>query len=240
MKSNLKPEFEVVEGTDARQVPVRLLVVQEEARPAVELQDEPVVMTFPHLFVRELIALVAASLFIVVISLLFDAPLEELANPQKTPNQAKAPWYFLGLQELLHYYPPVISGVVLPGLVVTALAVIPYFNVNVQRTPFWATHKPQKIVGVLVATGVVTLIFYITGAHPIWPLIGPTWLIGLCMLLPVLVRADLRVLRWVETRSLAFWIFTWFLVAAVVMSVIGVFFRGPAWSFTLPWVDGIY
>ncbi len=65
-------------------------------------------------------------------SLFWDAPLEGLADPMQTPNPAKAPWYFLGLQELLHYFPPVVGGVLIPTLVVIALIVIPYFNVNVE------------------------------------------------------------------------------------------------------------
>jgi hypothetical protein len=65
---------------------------------------------------------------LVVIALIWNAPLESLADPTHTPNPAKAPWYFLGLQELLHYFPPVVPGVLIPGLVMMALIVIPYFN----------------------------------------------------------------------------------------------------------------
>jgi menaquinol-cytochrome c reductase cytochrome b/c subunit len=235
-----RPTFEPVAGEDARQTPTRLLVVQEEARPAVDLHDDEMVMTFPHLVVRELIALVAASLFIVVISLLFDAPLEELANPQQTPNPAKAPWYFLGLQELLHYYPPLISGVVLPGLVVAALVVVPYFDVNLAREPFWERNRPRKITAVLGTMAVICLLFYVTGAHPVWPLIGSTLGVGGLMLLPGILGTQTRLRAWLGTRSLAFWVFVWFLVATVALTVIGVLFRGPGWSLTLPWVDGIY
>ena len=53
-------------------------------------------------------------------------------RPSHTPNPAKAPWYFLGLQEMLHYFPPVVAGVLVPGLVVMALIVIPYFNINIE------------------------------------------------------------------------------------------------------------
>jgi hypothetical protein len=232
--------YRPVEGDDVRQTPTRLLVVQEETRPAVDLNDDDVVMTFPHLVVRELIVLVAASLFIVVISLIFDAPLEELANPELTPNPAKAPWYFLGLQELLHYYPPLISGVVLPGLVVVALVFVPYFDVNLSREPFWERGKKGKAIWLVAAIVAVSLVFYVTGAHPVWPLIGTTIGIGALMLLPAVLGTGTRFRRWLDRRSLAFWVFLWFLMATVVLTVIGVFFRGPGWSFTVPWVDGIY
>ncbi len=233
--------FEVVPGDDAQQDPVRLLVVQEEARPQVDLHDEDLVMTFPHLVVRELIAVIAVSLFIVGVSLFFDAPLEELANPETTPNPAKAPWYFLGLQELLHYYPPLVSGVVIPGLVLVALVVIPYFEVNLRREPFWQKWRSLKVVAVVAVVLSVTAFFYLTGAHPVWPLIGPTVFVGLVMLVPgVFEKKHGRLLTWLGTRSLPFWVFLWFLLAGIVLTAIGVFFRGPGWRFILPWVDGIY
>ena len=74
---------------------------------------------------------------LVVIGLFWDAPLEQLANPMVTPNPAKAPWYFLGLQELLHYFPPVVAGILIPTLVVLGLVVIPYSKVNIEGRPFW-------------------------------------------------------------------------------------------------------
>ena len=233
-------EFKPVKGDDARAEPVRLLVVQQDARPPVDLHAEPVVMTFPHLVVREMIAFAAATLLVVLLALLFDAPLEELANPLKTPNPSKAPWYFLGLQELLHYYDPLISGVVLPGAVVAALVFVPYFNVNLKREPFWTTDRQFKLVAVASVVAGLSILLYTTGAHPVWPAIGPTLGLGALMLAPGLLGTRGRVLHWLGTRSLAFWIFLWFLVAAVVLTVIGVFFRGPGWGFTLPWVHGIY
>ena len=84
------------------------------------------------------------TLVLVLLSLLWDAPLEGLANPMQTPNPAKAPWYFLGLQELLHYFPPVVAGVLIPTLVVLALVVIPYFDINVQADGFWVKDREKK------------------------------------------------------------------------------------------------
>lgn len=231
---------EIAPAQDARKEPVRLVVAQDEARPAVDLHEEEMVMTFPHLVVRELIALVAASLAIVLIALFFDAPLEELANPQQTPNPAKAPWYFLGLQELLHYYPPLISGVVLPGLVVLALAVVPYFDVNLKREPFWETDRERKLVILSGSVLAISIFFFFTGAHPVWPIIVPTLVIGAVVVWPGLTGTDTPLKHWLGTRSLAFWIFVWFLAVGAVLTVIGVFFRGPGWSFVLPWRDGLY
>jgi hypothetical protein len=235
-----KAEARILRSDDATKDPVRLVVLQEEVRPPVDLHDEEMVMTFPHLLVRELIALVAASLVLVLLSLVFDAPLEELANAQKTPNPAKAPWYFLGLQELLHYYPPLVSGVVLPGLVVTGLIVVPYFPINLKRESIYRDRAPMTVVLVLVVVGaVLSALFYFTGAHPVWPLIGPTWLVGAMMIAPAFLPAS-SVKEWLATRSVPYWVFFWFLVVGMALTVVGVFFRGPGWAFTLPWRDGIY
>jgi peptidoglycan/LPS O-acetylase OafA/YrhL len=243
------PRFVEVPGSDARAVPVRLLLVQGEARPPVDVTDEPMVMTFPHLLLRELVAFVVLSLVLALLALFVDAPLEELANPDKTPNPAKAPWYFLGLQELLHYYPPIVSGVVLPGLLVIALAVIPYFDVNIERAAPWRKHRGRKLALLWLTVGALVAVFATTGAHPVWPLIGPALLVALLMTwAAALAGGDQNedagqeggAARWLRTRSFPFWIFTWFLLASVVLTVIGVFFRGPGWTFTLPWRDGVF
>ncbi len=238
MSQTLKFKLETDEN--ARQSPVRLVVVQGEQRPAVEVEDEPQVMTMPHLLVREGIALITFSLLLVLLAIFVDAPLEEMANPQKTPNPAKAPWYFLGLQELLHYYPPLISGVLLPGLVVLALVVIPYFNINLERKALWEENRARKLAYVWVSVAVLSAIFLFTGAHPVWPLVIPLWAVAMVMSLPAVFPQQGRFILWLGNRSLAFWIFLWFLIASVALTVIGVAFRGPGWEYTLPWRDGIY
>jgi quinol-cytochrome oxidoreductase complex cytochrome b subunit len=236
-QSTLGKEFVAVQGEDARQTPVRLLVVQGDQQPAVHVDDEPMVMTFPHLMLRELIAFLAFSLFLVLLALFFDAPLEEIANPLKTPNPAKAPWYFLGLQELLHYYPPVVAGVLLPALVALSLAIIPYFEINLQRAPLWPESggRATRSLGIAIATAMLSAVFLLTGAHPVWPIVAPLWLVVALMGIAGAVPW-----RWLRSLSLAVWVFVWFLLSATALTVIGTFFRGPGWAFTLPWRDGIY
>lgn len=243
----MTPErFTIDTDDNARIAPVRLVVVQGDERPAVDATDEPVAMTFPHLMIREAIALVSISLFLALLAILFDAPLEEMANPQKTPNPAKAPWYFLGLQELLHYYPPIVSGVVLPGLVVLALVVIPYFEVNLQRRPFWEPSltrraRVAKLGGTAASVAALTLVFLFTSSHPVWPILIPLWAIAGLMALPGLLPGSRsRAVTTLARASLAFWIFLWFLLVSIALTVIGTAFRGPGWEYTLPWRDGIY
>jgi hypothetical protein len=85
-------------------------------------------LVFPHLTFRELIATMAVILVLIWVSMLIDAPLEELANPSKTPNPAKAPWYFVGLQELLVYFDPWVAGVTIPALIIIGLIAIPFVD----------------------------------------------------------------------------------------------------------------
>ena len=88
------------------------------------------VFAWPALLRVEALVSIAAIIVLCVWSILIDAPLEEAANPSVTPNPAKAPWYFLGLQELLVYFDPWIAGVLIPGLCIVGLMAIPYLDVN--------------------------------------------------------------------------------------------------------------
>lgn len=88
------------------------------------------VHTWPYLVRLEMMVGTAIMAFMTIWSILVDAPLEEPANPTKTPNPSKAPWYFLGLQEILVYFDPWFAGVVLPGMIIVGLMVIPYIDIN--------------------------------------------------------------------------------------------------------------
>jgi menaquinol-cytochrome c reductase cytochrome b/c subunit len=110
-----------------------LAVVKQEAITRVERQLEDSVFVWPHLLVREFLAAMVMTVALTVVSIIIDAPLREHSDPNLTPNPAKAPWYFLGLQEILHYFPPTIAGVLVPGGVLVALAALPYIDRNPSR-----------------------------------------------------------------------------------------------------------
>src|SRR6516225_2650166 len=119
-------------------------------------------MAYPHLILREVIVLQILTIALVIVGLFWDAPLEQLANPLLTPNPAKAPWYFLGLQELLHFFPPFVAGILIPTLVILSLVVIPYFNVNIEGKPLWAENPSKQfaiVTGVTVALLILLAIF---------------------------------------------------------------------------------
>jgi hypothetical protein len=88
------------------------------------------VHTWPYLVRLEMLVGTFVLAFMTIWAIVVDAPLEEPANPTKTPNPSKAPWYFLGLQEILVYFDPWFAGVVLPGLMIVGLMVIPYIDIN--------------------------------------------------------------------------------------------------------------
>jgi hypothetical protein len=103
----------------------------EQGLPSLEKQEsDKKVYTWPDLVYSELICIVAFTAFLIIWGVVFQAPLEDPANTGITPPVAKAPWYFLGLQELLVYYDPWIAGVVLPTFIIIGLVAIPYFDIN--------------------------------------------------------------------------------------------------------------
>jgi hypothetical protein len=217
--------------SDSRQTPVRIAFVTRRTSPQVKERVDPVVMTYPEGILRAVVAVQVLAIVLVVISLLFDAPLEELADPMHTPNPAKAPWYFLGLQELLHYFPPVVAGVIIPGLVIAALVVIPYFNINVEAEGIWTKNRSKRlrIFGAVVIVFCAVMLLF-----QVYAVLVPTLLIAGLMLLAA-QPADGRFRRWLASKPVSFWVMTWFLVQASVLTIIGTHFRGPGWSWVWPW-----
>ena len=114
----------------------------------VQKEPDDTVMTWPHLLSIEFLAAAVCSVFLLLMGLFINAPLEELANGNVTPAVAKAPWYFLGLQELLAYFHPVVSGVMVPAFVLVGAALIPY----VDRGNILATRPSQRKTAVVLFT----------------------------------------------------------------------------------------
>jgi menaquinol-cytochrome c reductase cytochrome b/c subunit len=93
------------------------------------------VYTWPHLLLVEFVALLAMGSLLLVVSFFLDAPLGSLANPNEVPAINKAPWYFMGLQELLRYFHPMIAGVTMPGVFLVGLMAVPYLDKNPSARP---------------------------------------------------------------------------------------------------------
>jgi len=132
---------------------------------------------WPDLVYTELLAMVIGMIILVVWSLLLKAPIEEPANPARTPNPSKAPWYFLGLQEMLVYFDPWLAGVVFPSLIIVGLMAIPYIDTNPKGNGYF-TFKERKVEISLFLFGflilwvlLVTLGTFLRG--PNWNFFGP-------------------------------------------------------------------
>jgi hypothetical protein len=229
-----KEEFEIEISSDSKAAIQRLAIVPKKTPVKYEQEkpEENLVMTFPNLIIREIICFQIVVIVLSIISLFFNAPLEELANPQNTPNPAKAPWYFLGLQELLHTFPPVVAGVLMPLLVVIALIIIPYFDINIKRAGLW-NKNPEKTL--LVFSSVVFVFLIIMFLFDAFSILVPTLLIYILAVSPYLIKKRNAFINNIASLSLAGWIMTWFVSVTVILIIIGTYFRGPGWSWVWPW-----
>jgi hypothetical protein len=155
-----------------------LTVVKSGSIQDVKAKPVDKVHTWPHLLAAEFVAALACLLFTFLFSIWVNAPLLQLSNPNQTPNPSKAPWYFLGLQELLTMFHPMVAGVTIPGVGIIVLIFAPYIDKNPSNKP--------------------------------------------------------------EDRKFAISLMTVHLMFWAVLVMIGSFFRGPGFNFTLPWQDGLF
>jgi hypothetical protein len=149
----------------------------EQGLPPVEKLDNEKVLVWPDLVYTEMICMIALSALLIFWAIWLQAPLEDMANSAKTPNPSKAPWYFLGLQEMLVYYDPWMAGVVLPSLIIVGLMAIPYIDFNKTGNGYY-TIKQRRFAYVTFQLGFlelwVTLIVLGTLLRgPNWNFFGP-------------------------------------------------------------------
>ncbi|MEX2288041.1 MAG: hypothetical protein WD648_13185 [Planctomycetaceae bacterium] len=143
-----------------------------QGKPLFEEEENEKVLVWPDLVYTELICMVVLTVVLVVWGILLQAPLEEPSNSAKTPNPSKAPWYFLGLQEMLVYYDPWLAGVVFPSMIIVGLMAIPYIDFNKRGNGYYIFAERKFAV--------ITFMF---GFLPLWIamiilgtfLRGPNW-----------------------------------------------------------------
>ncbi len=133
--------------------------------------DNDYEFVLPHLVIKELIAVVIASVVLLAWSMAANAPLLSIADPNKTENPAKAPWYFVGLQELLVYFDPWIAGVVIPLLIIFGLMLIPYLDTSTAGVGEYSFRKRKAAVSVFVFGFAMWIVLILVGQF----LRGPNW-----------------------------------------------------------------
>ena len=151
---------------------------RSQGRPLIEEEDKEVkVLVWPHLLYIEFIVGVFVTAFMLVWSIVVMAPLEEPASAAATPNPSKAPWYFLGLQEMLVYFDPWMAGVVAPSLIIVGLMAIPYLDKNPKGNGYYTiAERKFAILGFMFGFIVlwVALVFLGTFLRgPNWNFFGP-------------------------------------------------------------------
>src|SRR6266404_5023898 len=159
------------------------------------------VLTWPDLVYTELICMVVLTVILIGWSMALQAPLEQPANPSSSPNPSKAPWYFLGLQEMLVYFDPWLAGVVFPGLIIVGLMAIPYIDTNPKGNGYYTIKERRwEITTFLFGFLILWILLVILGTFlrgPNWNFFGPYefWDIHK---LEALVNVNLSELIWVK------------------------------------------
>jgi hypothetical protein len=178
----------------------------------IEKAESDRVWVWPDLVYTELISLILCSVVLILWSIFLKAPLEQPANPANTPNPSKAPWYFLGLQEMLVYFDPWLAGVVLPGLIIVGLICIPYIDKNPKGNGYFTfAERKVEITIFLFGFAVLWASLIVLGTFlrgPNWNFFGPfePWDIHK---LEALTNVDLSEYIWVRllrTGLPSFWL----------------------------------
>jgi hypothetical protein len=173
--------------------------------PFEKTESDEKLFTWPDLVYTEMLCMIALTIVMTVWSVGLRAPLEEAANPTSSPNPAKAPWYFLGLQEMLVYFDPWLAGVVLPTLIIVGLMAIPYIDTNPKGNGYYSFKERKWEIGVFLYGFLVLWSFLIiTGTFlrgPNWSFYGPYEFWDPNKLEP-LVNIDLSELIWVKALNM--------------------------------------
>lgn len=214
--------------------------------PMVSKGPENTIFSFPIVLLWEIILLLGVTLAIFLFSLFKQAPLDEIANPMVTTDPAKAPWYFVGLQELLEHMHPLVAGIIIPGALILFLISLPYVDHSRTNVGVWfssARGKKITLLSALYSLVVMPTYIILDNAFPLRELLRdrvPQWVAqGLLPSAILLLLAGLPLLiLWrlkANRREMMLALFTVIMVAAVVLTVSGFLFRGPGFKLYWPW-----
>ena len=201
--------------------------------------------TIPHLIQREFVAAAALITALALFAMFVPAPLEELANQIHPPNPAKAAWYFMGLQELLLHMHP-LAAMILPGIVLLAIVLIPYWDKEEGDIGVYFRSTKGRLMalaGALFAMALVPLLVLLDeywldfpAMLPAWPTIVSNGLVPLLITLAglLLIYTSIRIIAGANRSEALVGLFSFVLVGFVILTIIGVFFRGPNMALILP------
>ena len=223
-----------------------LVALMDRSSAQVDKGPEDTLFSFPVVLLWEFVLLLGVTLAIFLFSLVKQAPLEEIANPMVTTDPAKAPWYFLGLQELLEHMHPTLAGVIIPGLLVITLMALPYLDTSHDLPGRWfGSARGRRIV---LWTAVYTLVVMpayilldnafslrelLRGSAPQWIAQGllPGVILAALTALPLLALLRFRP----SGREIVMALFTVMVISALVYTLTGFLFRGPGFKLYWPW-----
>jgi len=204
------------------------------------------VFAFPVVALWEVLLTLGVILILLLMSLKVNAPLEELANPNQTTDPAKAPWYFMGLQEMLEHGHPTLMAVAFPTLMLLFVLAIPYIDQSRQGAGRWFTNRRgarlalRTAIYALIAMPAFILLDnsfppreLLRGIVPdlVAQVLVPGLILAIIVLLPLVVLARSKP----SAREVVLVMFTMLIVSAVIFTITGFFFRGPGFELYLPW-----
>lgn len=221
-----------------------LMGLMKRSSPMVEKGPDNTVFSWPHLLVMELLAVLSTTVFLLILSVLVNAPLRAWANPDVTENPAKAPWYFSNLQEILLHMSPALSGVIIPTLVILVLMAIPYVERRQDDVGKWFASPKGRVICIwsaiyttIALVGLILFDEYIGVRRLVSsPQVLPEWIIpiGTIGALMAILYAGIR--RWRPNgREIALAYFTAFATTYIVTTISGQFFRGIGLHLTPVW-----
>jgi quinol-cytochrome oxidoreductase complex cytochrome b subunit len=234
------------EGTTPEQAPTKtfgLMAVMRQRTPATNLGIDNTIPSWPRVFIVEATLTMLVLLATLILSLCFDAPLREIANPDVPENPAKAPWYFLGLQELVSYS-AFMGGMVIPAIVVVGLSLVPYLDREPEDVGIWFSGpRGRRVTAASVLFGVVLCVGMLVFTVKYGWLRNWEWSKDVPQLVIVAINPgtvfvlacaawSLGVMRFTNsTRMAAIGLFTAFFVCFLILTYFATVHRGPNWDF---------
>jgi hypothetical protein len=240
--------FSVKTGSNKSSKKTYSLVELVHRAPAMLIDHGPedTVFAFPVVALIELLLTLGVTLALLLMSLSVNAPLEEIANPNQTTDPAKAPWYFMGLQEMLEHGHPTLMAVIFPTIMVLFVLVIPYIDNSRQGAGRWFTDQRGKRIALytaLYALVIMPVYILLDSAFPPRELLRgvlpdlvaqaliPGVIMAIILFLPLYLLSRYKP----TAREVVIVLFTMLFVSAIVFTVSGFLFRGPGFKLYLPW-----